>query len=316
LDAWANRLAHVLIATAPAPERVVALAVPRSVEMIVAELAVLKAGAAYLPLDQDYPAERIAFMVSDAGPVCVVTTPRAATARRRRRVAGRARTWYAVPATDPAAVIVPANAAYVIYTSGLYRAAQGRCGVPRRCREAGGDAVERSGSAAESGVAVRVGRVSTWLSGDLCLGLLSGGRLVVAPSELRFPGTGLVEYTRAHEVNFMILPPALLAEIPKTLDLPRDSVCWPAPNGVAGAGPSLGRGSADVQRLWSDRGQRRTRRWACVIRRVRLCRLGIPIRARGRMCWTRTCGQCRGCWWVSLYLAGSDWRGVTLVGRR
>lgn len=74
LDARAARLAHALAARGAGPETVVALAVPRSADMIVAEVAVLKAGAAYLPIDTDYPADRIAYMLADARPVCLVTT--------------------------------------------------------------------------------------------------------------------------------------------------------------------------------------------------------------------------------------------------
>ncbi|MBW8809155.1 MAG: amino acid adenylation domain-containing protein, partial [Lysobacter sp.] len=68
LNARANRLAHRLIAHGVGPGELVALAVPRSVEMMVALLAVHKAGAAYLPLDPDYPAERLAHMLADAQP--------------------------------------------------------------------------------------------------------------------------------------------------------------------------------------------------------------------------------------------------------
>ena len=74
LNAKANRLAHALIAKGVGPEQIVALALPRSANMIVAVLAVLKAGAAYLPLDPDYPAERIAFMLTDAASTLLVTT--------------------------------------------------------------------------------------------------------------------------------------------------------------------------------------------------------------------------------------------------
>ncbi|WP_344328065.1 non-ribosomal peptide synthetase, partial [Streptomyces macrosporus] len=73
LDARANRLARVLLERGARPESVVALAVPRSPEMVVAVLAVLKSGAAYLPVDLDYPAERVAHMLADAEPVLVVT---------------------------------------------------------------------------------------------------------------------------------------------------------------------------------------------------------------------------------------------------
>ena len=51
----------------------VALVFPRSTEMVVSMLAVLKAGAAYLPIDTEYPAERINYIVNDAKPVCIIT---------------------------------------------------------------------------------------------------------------------------------------------------------------------------------------------------------------------------------------------------
>ncbi|WP_189986854.1 AMP-binding protein, partial [Streptomyces capoamus] len=74
LHARANRLARVLIGRGVGPERIVALALPRGVEQIVALLAVLKAGAAYLPVDPAYPAERIAYMLGDASPALLLTT--------------------------------------------------------------------------------------------------------------------------------------------------------------------------------------------------------------------------------------------------
>src|SRR5579875_364484 len=73
VEARANRLAHALIARGAGPERIVALALPRSVDIVVAQLAVLKAGAAFLPVDPAYPAERIAFMLADTRPVSVLT---------------------------------------------------------------------------------------------------------------------------------------------------------------------------------------------------------------------------------------------------
>ncbi|MGH3564524.1 MAG: amino acid adenylation domain-containing protein [Pseudonocardia sp.] len=74
VNAHINRLARLLVAHGAGPERVVALALPRSADMVVALFAVLKTGAAYLPLDLDYPADRIAFMLTDAPPVCLLTT--------------------------------------------------------------------------------------------------------------------------------------------------------------------------------------------------------------------------------------------------
>jgi amino acid adenylation domain-containing protein len=73
LNARANRLAHHLIAMGVVPGTLVGLAVERSVEMVLALLAVLKAGAAYLPIDPAYPRERIAYMLDDSGVTLLLT---------------------------------------------------------------------------------------------------------------------------------------------------------------------------------------------------------------------------------------------------
>ena len=73
LDQRANQLAHHLRSLGAAPETIVGVCVERSFDMVIALLAILKAGAAYLPLDPDYPAERLAFMLQDAGAPVLVT---------------------------------------------------------------------------------------------------------------------------------------------------------------------------------------------------------------------------------------------------
>lgn len=85
LDAHINRLARLLLDRGAGPEQAVALALPRSIEMVVALFAVLRTGAAYLPLDLDHPADRLRLMIEDTGPRCLVSTtavaPRCAATR-------------------------------------------------------------------------------------------------------------------------------------------------------------------------------------------------------------------------------------------
>ncbi|MEW2626428.1 AMP-binding protein, partial [Streptomyces sp. NPDC048106] len=69
----ANRLARLLVERGAGPERFVAVALPRSADLVIALLAVLKTGAAYVPIDAGYPADRIAYILDDADPMCVVT---------------------------------------------------------------------------------------------------------------------------------------------------------------------------------------------------------------------------------------------------
>ncbi len=72
LDGRANRLARYLVSLGVGPERLVAVVMERSVELVVVLLAVLKSGAAYLPVDPEYPAGRVEFMLGDARPVLLV----------------------------------------------------------------------------------------------------------------------------------------------------------------------------------------------------------------------------------------------------
>jgi amino acid adenylation domain-containing protein len=123
LDHRANRLAHHLRGLGVGPEVVVGLCVERSLEMVVGLLGVLKAGGAYLPLDPDYPAERLAYMVSDARVPVLVTQARLVDQlpRHEARVVRIDADWPEIaghPATPPLNTTLPDNLAYVIYTSG------------------------------------------------------------------------------------------------------------------------------------------------------------------------------------------------------
>ncbi|QBI54649.1 non-ribosomal peptide synthetase [Streptomonospora litoralis] len=125
LLARADALAVRLRAAGAGPESVVAVALPRSVELVVALVAVGRAGAAYLPLDPEFPAERIAYMLADSGAALLVTD----TVTGPRMPEGPPRIVPSRPAADPAPeparghraeadVPVADRAAYMLYTSG------------------------------------------------------------------------------------------------------------------------------------------------------------------------------------------------------
>ncbi|CUH97717.1 Dimodular nonribosomal peptide synthase [Propionispora sp. 2/2-37] len=131
LNLRANKLAHLLLAKGAGPEQFVALALPRSLEMIISLLAVLKAGAAYLPVDPEYPNGRIMFMLGDARPACILTNSKVASKLSEMDngtqvvldAIGTIEELKQYPAANPvdadrAQPLSPSSPAYVIYTSG------------------------------------------------------------------------------------------------------------------------------------------------------------------------------------------------------
>ncbi|MFC6882172.1 amino acid adenylation domain-containing protein [Actinomadura yumaensis] len=166
LNARSNRLARHLVAQGVGPEQFVALKLPRSADLVVAILGVLKAGAAYVPMDPDYPADRLAYMVEDAAPVLTLDSVEVPEG---------------LPDTNLGIVVSPDSPAYVIYTSGSTGRPKGVV-VPHQN-------VVRLLSSTERWFAFGPGDVwtlfhsfafdfSVW---ELWGSLLSGGRLVVVP---------------------------------------------------------------------------------------------------------------------------------------
>lgn len=123
LNARANQLAHYLRSCGAGTETLVGISLERSVEMVVAILAVLKAGAAYLPLDPTYPRERLSFMRADARPRFLVTREGIGsdTENTDLRLIKIERDWSLVKReskSDLEIIVSLDNLAYVIYTSG------------------------------------------------------------------------------------------------------------------------------------------------------------------------------------------------------
>ena len=220
LDARANRLAAWLSAKGVRSEDIVAVALPRSFESIVAILAAHKVGAAYLPLDLDYPEQRLIFMLEDAAPACVLgfretvlKTPPGLPVYLLDDADIRAE----IEAQTPCRVGVTHDAkaaqraAYVIYTSGS-------TGQPK------GVVVTHAGVAALVATyreRLRVepeSRVLQFASlsfdasfSEIAMALALGASLVVAPSDDLLPGANLTALCERQHITHLALPPSLLA---------------------------------------------------------------------------------------------------------
>ncbi|MFE1905733.1 amino acid adenylation domain-containing protein [Streptomyces gardneri] len=232
LNASANRLARLLAARGVGAEDVVGVALPRSPELVVALLAVMKAGAAYLPLDADHPRDRIAYMLADAGARTVLTV---------RELAGElpgagdvthlllddpatAEALAAQAGADPDVPVALDQAAYVIYTSGSTGRPKGVVVPHDGVGSLIATATDRIGITADSRVVqfASVGfDVTVW---DLVMSLCVGGRIILVPAERRVAGPALTDYIAHHRATHMILPPSLVSALPQECELPAGAV--------------------------------------------------------------------------------------------
>ncbi|WP_280868562.1 non-ribosomal peptide synthase/polyketide synthase [Streptomyces sp. SAI-127] len=200
LLARAGRLAHHLRGRGVGPESVVGLCLPRGVDMAVAVLGVWLAGAAYLPLDPEYPDERRDFMVADSGARVVL--------REDDLVLGDA-----LPSTAPEVTVRPDQLAYVIYTSGS-------TGRPKGVQVAHGGLVNLAETfRRELGVAPGTRMLQFASFGfdaavlDLATTLASGATLVVASSAERTEPAALSAVVRAQSVGVASVSPSLLGTL-------------------------------------------------------------------------------------------------------
>lgn len=209
LEARSFALAAQLRAMAVGPGSVVAVALPRSLELVIALVAVLRAGAAYLPLDLAHPDERLARILSSAQPACVL-----AAAEVSARMDGvpvlAPDQWTALSFAAPWADPAPSDAAYVIYTSGSTGEPKGVVIEHRPIVNRLLWMREHYGIRSDDRVLQKTPAtfdVSVW---EFFLPLLCGATLVVAGPDAHRDPTELARLIRAHAITTAHFVPSML----------------------------------------------------------------------------------------------------------
>jgi novobiocin biosynthesis protein NovH len=215
----ANRLARLLVRHGAGPEKIVALAFPRSAEMVVAVLAASKTGAAFVPVDPEYPADRVEFMLADAGPVLVLTD---------RAAAGRLPGGLDLVAVDDPVVVAevaqlaeddldevavrPETLAYVIYTSGSTGRPKGVAVTHRGLADLAAAKAERMALDGRSRVLQFASPSFDAFLTELTATFESGAALVIPPA-VTLVGTALEEIITERGVTHVVIPPVAAASM-------------------------------------------------------------------------------------------------------
>jgi len=229
LARYVSQLAHHLVGLGIGPESRVGVYLDRSVEAVVAFLAILEAGGTYVPLDSAYPADRLAYMIETSGVAVIVTL--SALAGGLPEHAGETvcldesrAAIEAGPATRPEVAHHPDNSAYLIFTSGstgkpkgVMLAHRGLCNlaeaqvityaVPARARVLQFSSLSFDASVYEMVMALRAGAT-------LCL----------AERERLLPGAGLADLIEEMGVTHLTIPPSALAPVPVRPDCPLEVI--------------------------------------------------------------------------------------------
>jgi amino acid adenylation domain-containing protein/non-ribosomal peptide synthase protein (TIGR01720 family) len=207
LDARADALAAWLADQGVGPDRAVAVALPRTAELVAAMLGVWKAGGMVVPVDADYPAERIALLLADADPAVVLTTAAWSDRFGPAAVAIDTLDLPAAPAADRAR-----GAAYAIYTSGS-------TGKPKGVivdHPALANLFAAHRAAVMPAERTRVGHAASFAFDaalDPVLWMIAGHELRIAPAETMGDSAALVAFVREHRVGYLDVAPSLMARL-------------------------------------------------------------------------------------------------------
>ena len=212
LDARSNQLAHELIEAGVERGSLVGMCLERSVDLLVSMLAVLKAGAAYVPIDPTYPPQRQEFMLADAEAPVLITQSRflGAVDPRGARVVcvDRDRAQIETRPTEPVGIEVdPEQRAYVIYTSGSTGRPKGVEVTHRSVANLIVHMRERPGLSERDVVANLTTPAFDLSVPDWYLPLTTGARLVIVPREATLDGVELADWLARSGATFVQATP-------------------------------------------------------------------------------------------------------------
>jgi len=222
LNARSNRLARYLAGQGVGKGDLVAFMLPRSIDLVVAVLGILKTGAAFVPLDPSYPASRISFMASDADPTVVllnsITAGLGNALGRPGIVLDDAvvnRALCSLPEgdlvdEDRKGPILPDSPAYIIYTSGSTGSPKGVIIAHRGVVNVAAAMVDKLGAGPSSRTLQFASSSFDAFVGEMTQSVLNGGTLVGARAERMVPGQDLAELVASVGVNDLVLPPSAL----------------------------------------------------------------------------------------------------------
>jgi len=215
LNQKANRLAHYLQRIGVGPDRLVAICVERSIDMIVGLLAILKAGGAYVPLDPGYPSERLEFMLEDTGAPVLLTQSKI-KAKLPPVKAQLILLDQHSPIIDqesdrnPVSNVTPDNLAYIIYTSGSTGKPKGVQLCHRGLCNFVTAYIERIGITSNDRILQFFSYGFDGSVADIFSALLSGATLCLVDKENTLPGPGLAQLIREQQVTTAIFTPSVL----------------------------------------------------------------------------------------------------------
>lgn len=213
LNAKANRLANHLRKSGVQPESCVGIFLERSLDLIVGLLGILKAGAAYVPMDPSFPPERLAWMMEDAGIFLLVTNTRLLKdlSRPGLKAVCLDAEWEAIEqdvSDDPGVFLPPPSLAYIIYTSGSTGKPKGVM-IEHRSVVNFLLSMQEEPGFDEDDVLVAVTTISFDIAAlEVFLPLISGGRLVVASKNEVVDGTALLERIASSGATVLQATPA------------------------------------------------------------------------------------------------------------